>query len=122
MKSRAMLREMKEISANYGRVSAVPETGIATVKISPHARTSLFHLRMEARHWGTYCDNMRKRLGLFLTETSQALADQTHGRSTNQRLYRRWHGEKPNVLDDTCIYLAAAFLLAGGQCNKNKGD
>ena len=95
---------------------------LEAIKISPRARSSLFHLRMEARHWDTYCDNMRKRLGLFVAETSQALADLAEDRPTHQRLFSRWRGEKPNVFDDTRIYLAASLLLAGEQLHENKGD
>ncbi len=83
------------------------------IKISPRARSSLFHLRMEARHWDTYCDNTRLRLGKFIAESDQALDALSAGEEPNHRLYGRWKGEKPNVFDDTRKYLGAALLLAG---------
>ncbi|MEO3417149.1 tetratricopeptide repeat-containing protein [Roseovarius sp. CAU 1744] len=90
----------------------VPER-LPDITIAPRARSSLFHLRMEARHRDTYHSNMRARLLGFVEETARALNDLSEGRATDLRFYSRWRGEKPNVFDDTRIYLSAALLLAG---------
>ncbi len=82
------------------------------ISISPRARSSLFHLRMEARHWDTYSAKMRVRRGKFLDEAAQGLAGMAAGQPTGHRYYSRWRGEKPNVFDDTRKYLSAALLLA----------
>jgi hypothetical protein len=86
---------------------------LENIGISPRARSSLFHLRMEARHWDTYCANAKVRLGKFLEEADEALTNISEGSAPSHRLYSRWRGEKPNVFDDTRKYLSAALLLAG---------
>lgn len=85
---------------------------IKTMKIARRARSSLFHLRMEARHWDTYAQNMRIRMTAFARETAEALAALEAGRPVTCRLYGRWRAEKPPVFDDTRKLLAAALLVA----------
>ena len=86
---------------------------IGAIEPARRARSSLFHLRMEARHWGTYRDNMRNRLGRFVAESAEALASLAAGRPSPHRLASRWKAEKPPVFDDTRKLLAAALLIAG---------
>ena len=90
------------------------ETGsfIATMQIARRARSSLFHLRMETKHWDTYQDNMRIRMTAFARETAEALAALEQGQPVRCRLYGRWRAEKPAVFDDTRKLLAAALLVA----------
>ncbi|MCC0014803.1 MAG: tetratricopeptide repeat-containing protein [Rhodobiaceae bacterium] len=87
---------------------------IETMNIARRARSSLFHLRMEARHWDTYTDNTRKRFAAFAAETARALDCLAGNRPVEVRLFGRWRGEKPSVFDDTRKFLSAALLIGGG--------
>ncbi|MGR3715860.1 MAG: tetratricopeptide repeat protein [Thermohalobaculum sp.] len=95
------------------------ETGpfIATMQIARRARSSLFHLRMETKHWDTYQDNMRIRMTAFAfaRETAEALAALEQGQPVACRLYQRWRAEKPPVFDDTRKLLAAALMVGVGE-------
>jgi len=84
---------------------------IAGMQIARRARSSLFHMRMEARHWDTYAQNTRIRMTAFARETAEALALLEKGKPVRSRLYERWRGEKPAVFDDTRKLLAAALLV-----------
>ncbi len=84
---------------------------IAALRIARRARSSLFHMRMEAKHWDTYVENTRVRLKAFARETAEALAMLEAGQPVACRLYGRWRAEKPAVFDDTRILLAAALLV-----------
>lgn len=85
---------------------------IETMTINRRARSSLFHLRMEARHWDTYQENMRKRLKAFAAEAKDALDALSDERIPACRLFGRWRAEKPPIFDDTRKFLAAALLIA----------
>jgi hypothetical protein len=80
--------------------------------IARRGRSSLFHLRMEAKHWDTYQGNLRHRARYFAREAATCLDAATHGVPAFFRLYDRWRGEKPAVFDDTRKFLGAALLLA----------
>lgn len=84
---------------------------IADLRISPRARSSLFHLRMEALHRDTYHGNLRLRLGRIAEETREHLASLTSDAAPPHRLYSRWRGEKPSVFDDTRKSLGACLLI-----------
>ena len=84
---------------------------VAGMQIAPRARSSLFHLRMEARHRETYHDNMRLRLGRIADEVRAAISALQQGQSPGCRLYSRWRGERPNVHDDTRKLLGACLLI-----------
>ena len=84
---------------------------IAAMRIAPRARSSLFHLRMEARHRDTYHANMRKRLTAIAGETARSLADMAAGQAPAHRLYARWLGERPSVHDETRKVLSACLLI-----------
>lgn len=83
------------------------------IHIQPRARSSLFHLRMEVKHWDTYQSNMKARLGKFIQESDEALQALSESSSSPHRLVSRWRGEKPAVFDDTRKLLAACLLIAG---------
>lgn len=84
---------------------------IKTMEISPRARSSLFHLRMEALHRDTYHNNMRLRIGKIADEVRGAIAALEQGGSPECRLYSRWLGERPNVYDDTRKVLGGCLLI-----------
>jgi len=87
-------------------------SALHAIQIQPRARSSLFHLRMEVKHWDTYRNNMKTRLGKFIQETDEALAALSRHEQPPHRLYARWRGEKPAVFDDTRKLLAACLLVA----------
>jgi len=95
---------------------------IATMVISRRARSSLFHMRMEAKHWDTYQENTRIRMALFARETAAALQALEAGEAVRCRLYSRWRGEKPAVFDDTRKLLAAALLVAAPPGKDTPGE
>ena len=82
------------------------------VEIHPRARSSLFHLQMEARHWDIYRANTRERLRKFRAESEECLHCLLMGEPVPHRLYSRWIGEKPSVFDDTRKILGACLLVA----------
>jgi hypothetical protein len=88
---------------------AAPQA-VATMDIRPRIRSSLFHLRMEAKHLGQYQDNLRLRLGRIANETGETLAH-LDGGVARHRHFSRWRGEKPTVFDGTRKVLAAALLI-----------
>ncbi len=85
---------------------------IETLELARRARSSMFHLRMEARHWDTFLANQRKRIAGFVADAHAALDALKDGRQPDCRLYERWKGEKPPVFDDYRKMLAAALLIA----------
>lgn len=84
---------------------------IADMKVAPRARSSLFHLRMEALHRDTFHDNMRTRFERFAGETGETLQTLTDGADPKHRHFSRWRGERPSVYDDTRKILAACLLI-----------
>ena len=101
--------------AKARKLWAGADAWIGGMEAARRARSSLFHLRMEALHWDTYQDNMRIRMRAFAAETAEALAAFEQGEPSPHRLYERWLGEKPNVFDDTRKFLAAALLVGVGE-------
>ncbi len=86
---------------------------IEAAHIAPVTRSSLYHLRMEARHRDTYLSNARKRLATFATEAGETLAALAEGREAPHRHATRWRGERPPNFDDRRKILAACLLLCG---------
>jgi hypothetical protein len=99
--------------AEARRLWAVVPATIPSLTVAPRARSSLFHLRMEARHLETFRANQRARLARFVAEADAALAALTRGDPPPVRLASRWKGEKPAVFDDSRKLLAACLLIAG---------
>ena len=85
---------------------------VEDMTIARRARSSLFHLRMEAKHWDTYQGNLRHRARYFAREAATCLDAATHGVPAFFRLYDRWRGERPALFDDMRKSLGAALLLA----------
>ena len=84
---------------------------VTDMEIKPRIRSSLFHLRMEAKHRGQYQDNLRTRLGRIADETNETLAQLGSGDAALHRHFSRWRGEKPTVFDGTRKVLGAALLI-----------
>ncbi|SMD08095.1 hypothetical protein [Primorskyibacter flagellatus] len=84
---------------------------IATMNVAPRSRSSLFHLRLEAKHRDTFHDNMRKRFSNFAAETEETLRMLTAPAPSRHRHFSRWRGERPNVYDDTRKIMGACLLI-----------
>jgi len=108
-RARRAARRYAQARARWARVDA----WIARMEPARRGRSSLFHLRMEAKHWDTYRHNIRRRMANFANEARECLDALAEGRPAPHRLADRWHGEKPPVFDDTRKLLAAALLIAG---------
>lgn len=80
--------------------------------ISPRARSSLHHLRLEGRHAETYRANARARIGRLAAETAACLEALAGGVSPPHRLHARWRGEKPAAFGESRKVIAACLLLA----------
>lgn len=81
--------------------------------VRPRARSSLFHLRMEARHRETYLVNARLRISRIIAETGETLdALETGMHTLPHRHFSRWRGERPVAFDDMRKILAACLLIA----------
>ena len=96
--------------------------GIKEISIRPRARSSLYHLRMEALHWETYKRNTMTRMHRFMQETSECLSSLGSGQAAPHRLYERWKGEKLPIYDDTRKILAACLLVIAAHGNRNQGS
>lgn len=92
------------------------------LRIRPRVRSSLFHLRMEARHRGTYEKNMRARIANFVTEAGEAIDAAAQGNPSPHRLYSRWRGECPAVFDDTRKLLGASLLICASESRETGPD
>ena len=78
------------------------------------ARSSLFHLRMEARHRDTYRALWQKRWRDMAAEAIRRLdaLDASNGVGAPMRdVSSLWRRERPAMLNDTRKLMAAAFLL-----------
>ena len=88
---------------------------IARMDAPRMARSSLFHMRMEARHRDTYRARWQLRWREMAEEAKARLATPGPspgdlGSSAAQAL-ARWRRERPAMLNDTRKLMAAAFLL-----------
>ena len=96
-------------AASYWDASAAQM--IDDMQIAPRARSSLFHLRMEARHRDTYHENFRVRLHKIASEVRAAIRNLDENQPPDCRLYARWIGERPTVFDDTRKVVGACLLI-----------
>ena len=88
---------------------------IAEMALEPRARSSLFHLRMEARHRDNYDATMRERLTRFADEARNHLHALSEGRAPAWRGLARWRAEKPPTYGERRKFMAACLLLAAGR-------
>ena len=88
---------------------------IAHMEAPRMARSSLFHMRMEARHRSTYRARWQERwreIAAEATARSEALIVSPGVRvATAADAFARWRRERPAMLNDTRKLMAAAFLL-----------
>ena len=79
------------------------------------ARSSLFHMRMEARHREVYRERWLKRWKEIAGEATAkvaALSDTSYLQAAAAAdALARWRRERPAMLNDTRKLMAAAFLL-----------
>lgn len=81
--------------------------------IARRGRSSLFHLRMEAAHWGAYDQQFRARAMRLASDIAVRLDLASNGQPFPGQRSLRWPGEKPSAFDDLRKFLGAALLIAG---------
>jgi len=88
---------------------------IAHMEAPRMARSSLFHMRMEARHRDAYRSRWQERwreIAAEATSRNEALlASRGEQRIDAGDVLARWRRERPAMLNDTRKLMAAAFLL-----------
>jgi hypothetical protein len=86
---------------------------IARMNAPRIARSSLFHMRMEARHRDTYRARWQERWREIAGEARARLEALNAGPpgATAADTLARWRRERPAMLNDTRKLMAAAFLL-----------
>lgn len=88
---------------------------IARMDAPRMARSSLFHMRMEARHRDTYRARWQIRWREMAEEAKGRLSALDHSPEALRRsaagALARWRRERPAMLNDTRKLMAAAFLM-----------
>jgi hypothetical protein len=94
---------------------------IAHMEAPRMARSSLFHMRMEARHRSTYRSRWQERwreIAAEATARSEALIVSRGAPVVAAAdAFARWRRERPAMLKDTRKLMAAAFLLLAPLAN-----
>lgn len=101
--------------AEAARIWDASPQWIADMALEPRARSSLFHLRMEARHRDNYDATMRERLTRFADEAQNHLRGLADDRPSPWRGLARWRAEKPPTYGERRKFMAACLLLAAGR-------
>ena len=76
------------------------------------ARSSTFHLRLEAKHPGGYAHHSRARTQALAAEGRAALLALRDGREGDDDRLARWHKERPQGYTDARKLMAAVLLIA----------
>ncbi len=85
---------------------------VAALAPERRARSSTFHLRLEAKHPGGYAQHSRARTqALAGAGRAAILALRDGGEGEDERL-ARWHKERPQGYSDARKLMAAALLIA----------
>lgn len=84
---------------------------IEAMALTRRARSSLFHLRLEAKHKARYDAQVRQRLLRFAGETRENLQALEAARPAPHRGWPRWRAEKPARYGEERKFLAACLLL-----------
>lgn len=85
---------------------------IRSMAIARRGRSSLFHLQMEAVHWGAYDQSLRNNALRLADDTALRLDLASRGQPAPGQRCDRWPGEKPAIFDDLRKFLGAALLIA----------
>ena len=85
---------------------------LASLKPAARARSSTFHLRLEARHRGAYDRFPRERYRALAAEGRAALLARRAGLPDESDRLDRWRRERPEGFDDWRKLLGAVLLIA----------
>ena len=98
--------------AESRRVWAQSPGWIDRMRLEHLARSSVHHLRMEAKNRGVYEAVVRRRLHDFAAEARWAVENFADGGEVVLHSSRRWRMEKPPIFGDTRKLLSACLLLS----------
>ena len=85
---------------------------VESLNASTYARSSTFHLRLEAKHRGGYDRLPRERCRALAREGRAVLAARRDGRPDTSDRLERWRRERPDGFDDWRKLLGAVLLIA----------
>ena len=85
---------------------------VESLNASTFARSSTFHLRLEAKHRGGYDRLPRERCRALAREGRAVLAARRDGRPDTSDRLERWRRERPDGFDDWRKLLGAVLLIA----------
>ena len=88
------------------------EAWVASLAPVARARSSTFHLRLEAKHPGAYDRFPRERYRSLAEEGRTVLVARRDGRPDESDRLERWRRERPPGFDDRRRLLGAVLLLA----------
>ena len=88
---------------------------VAALKPERRARSSTFHLRLEAKHPGGYDGHSQERFRSLASDGRTALRALSVGAGPAFDGLARWHGEQPDGFTDGRKLLAAVCLIAAAQ-------
>ena len=90
---------------------------IASLKPAAMARSSTFHLRLQAKHPGGYDRFPRERYRTLALEGRAILAARRDGLPDESGRLERWRRERPDGFNDWRKLLGAVLLIAAGGGN-----
>ena len=93
------------------------ERWIESLKPAAMARSSTFHLRLQAKHRGGYDRFPRERYRTLALEGRAILAAMRDGLPDESGRFERWRRERPDGFNDWRKLLGAVLLIAAGGGN-----
>ena len=88
------------------------ESWIESLKPATMARSSTFHLRLQAKHPGAYDRFPRERYRILATQGRAVLAARRDGLPDESGRFERWRRERPDGFNDWRKLLGAVLLIA----------
>ena len=88
------------------------ERWVESLKLTRSARSSTFHLRLQAKHPGGYDRFPRERFRTLAMEGRAVIAARRAGHPDESDRLVRWRRERPNGFDDRRKLLGAVLLIA----------